>query len=77
MSVQSKEVNDQVLLMAQAHLQNVQSVISDLVKQKESIEQEINKLSEYLKVGAETIDKFNSQHQTYDNVVSKVNYLGE
>lgn len=77
MSVQSKEVNDQVLLMAQAHLQNVQSVISDLVKQKESIEQEINKLSEYLKAGAETIEKFNSKHQTYDDVVSKVNYLGE
>lgn len=37
--------------MAKAHLGNVQAALGDLLKQKEKIEQEIARLSEYLKEG--------------------------
>lgn len=37
--------------MAKAHLGNVQVALGDLLKQKEKIEQEIARLSEYLKEG--------------------------
>lgn len=41
--------------MAKAHLGNVQVALNDLVKQREKIEEEINKLVEYLKQGESII----------------------
>lgn len=42
--------------MAFAHLQTVQQSINELERQKELIEQEIIKLTEYLKAGQETLE---------------------
>jgi len=63
--------------MAKAHLGNVQGALNDLVKQKEKIEQEINRLVEYLKEGESTI--LNSE-DVNKNVADKPNnfsVLGE
>ena len=45
--------------MAQAHLSNVQKAIEDLVRQKENIEKEIEKLTSYLNEGSLEISKVN------------------
>ena len=42
--------------MAKAHLSNVQKAIGDLEKQKENIQQEIDKLSEYFSKGLEKLN---------------------
>jgi len=42
--------------MAVAHLQTVQQSINELENQKNLIDQEILRLTEYLKAGQETID---------------------
>ena len=42
--------------MAKAHLANVQKAIGDLEKQKEKIQQEIDKLSEYFSKGLEELN---------------------
>lgn len=46
--------------MAKAHLSNIQNAIVDLYKQREKIEEEITKLTNYLKEGEELV----SQSQT-------------
>lgn len=69
-----------IMLMADAHLQNVQGIINDLEKQKDNLNQEINKLNEYLKNGIDNLRKFN-QDVFSDSVVDesgkKAYYLGE
>lgn len=59
-----------VMMMAEAHLKSVQSAINDLEKQKQNINQEINRLNEYLKNGVDNLQKF-SQTVFSDNVVDK------
>ena len=49
-----------ILEMAEAHLQTVAKAIVDLNNQKNAIEQEINKLNEYLQLGREEINKARS-----------------
>jgi predicted nucleic acid-binding Zn-ribbon protein len=49
-----------VLEMAEAHLQTVAKAIVDLNNQKNAIEQEINKLNEYLQLGREEVNKARS-----------------
>lgn len=51
----------EVILLAQAHLRNVESLISDLEKKSADIAQEINKLQDYLKLGANNIEKFSQE----------------
>lgn len=46
--------------MAKAHLSNIQNAIVDLYKQREKIEEEITKLTSYLKEGEALV----SQSQT-------------
>jgi predicted nucleic acid-binding Zn-ribbon protein len=55
-----------VLEMAEAHLNTVAKAIVDLQNQKNAIEQEINKLNEYLQLGREEVTKARS------NVVKSV-----
>jgi prefoldin subunit 5 len=55
-----------VLEMAEAHLQTVAKAINDLQNQKNAIEQEINKLNEYLQLGRDAITQVRS------NVVKSV-----
>lgn len=55
-----------VLEMAEAHLNTVAKAIVDLQNQKNAIEQEINKLNEYLQLGRDEITKARS------NVVKSV-----
>ena len=45
-----------ILEMAKAHLNSVQKAIVDLENQKNNIDQEINKLTEYLKQGMKELD---------------------
>lgn len=55
-----------VLEMAEAHLNTVAKAIVDLQNQKNAIEQEINKLNEYLQIGRDELTKARS------NVVKSV-----
>lgn len=55
-----------ILDMAEAHLQTVAKAIIDLQNQKNAVEQEINKLNEYLQLGREEVTKARS------NVVKSV-----
>jgi len=55
-----------VLEMAEAHLNTVAKAIVDLQNQKNAIEQEINKLNEYLHLGRDEVTKARS------NVVKSV-----
>jgi hypothetical protein len=55
-----------VLEMAEAHLNTVAKAIVDLQNQKNAIEQEINKLNEYLQLGRDEVTKARS------NVVKSV-----
>lgn len=55
-----------VLEMAEAHLQTVAKAINDLNNQKNAIEQEINKLNEYLQLGRDSVT------QARSNVVKSV-----
>jgi len=60
--------------MAKAHLGNVQVALNDLVKQKEKIEQEINRLVEYLKEGESIVldyEHVNAQSVDVSNVTDK------
>lgn len=59
-----------VMMMAEAHLKSVQNAINDLEQQKEKINQEINRLNEYLKNGVDNLQKF-SQTVFSDKVVDK------
>jgi len=52
--------------MAEAHLNTVAKAIVDLQNQKNAIEQEINKLNEYLQLGRDEVTKARS------NVVKSV-----
>lgn len=54
-------LKNEILLLAQAHLKNVESLLADLEKQRENISQEILKLENYLKLGAENIQKFSEE----------------
>lgn len=78
--MQQKENARMIMLMADAHLQNIQGIINDLEKQKDNLNQEINKLNEYLKNGIDNLKKFN-QDVFSDSVVDesgkKAYYLGE
>jgi len=58
-----------VMMMAEAHLKSVQNAINDLEQQKEKINQEINRLNEYLKNGVDNLQKF-SQTVFSDKVVN-------
>jgi len=51
-------LKNDVILMAEAHLKNVQSLIVDLEKQKSSIDQEIEKLQAYLSLGSQNVNRF-------------------
>lgn len=62
--------------MAEAHLQTVQKAISDLNNQKSAIDQEINKLTDYLHKGIEELNKSKAQNDSLINESSK-QYLGE
>lgn len=53
-----------VLEMAEAHLQTVAKAIVDLQNQKNAIDQEINKLNEYLRLGREEVNKVRSNAST-------------
>jgi hypothetical protein len=55
-----------VLEMAEAHLNTVAKAIVDLQNQKNAVEQEINKLNEYLQLGRDELNKVRS------NVVKSV-----
>jgi hypothetical protein len=70
---------NQLILMSQSHLANVQNTINDLESKKLEIDQEVNRLKEYLKNGIELLQQFNTS-SSVDNVVSKNvsrPYLGE
>jgi len=70
---------NQLILMSQSHLANVQNTINDLESKKLEIDQEVNRLKEYLKNGIELLQHFNTS-SSVDNVVSKNvsrPYLGE
>jgi hypothetical protein len=58
-----------IVEMAEAHLQTVAKAIADLQNQKNMIDQEIKKLSDYLQAGKEELVKTN---QPVDK-----HYLGE
>jgi hypothetical protein len=49
-----------VLEMAEAHLNTVAKAIVDLQNQKNAVEQEINKLNEYLHLGRDELNKVRS-----------------
>jgi len=74
-----QEKINQLILMSQSHLANVQNTINDLESKKLEIDQEVNRLKEYLKNGIELLQQFNTS-SSVDNVVSKnvsKPYLGE
>lgn len=54
-------LKNEIILLAQAHLKNVQDLIVDLEKQRDSVSQEINKLQNYLLLNAENIKKFSEE----------------
>ena len=54
-------LKNEIILMAQAHLKNVEGLLVDLDKQRTSINNEIVKLENYLKLGAENIQKFSEE----------------
>jgi|LakMenEpi03Aug12_release.lakeMendotaPanAssembly.Ray.scaffolds.fasta_scaffold3429472_1 hypothetical protein len=58
-----------IIEMAEAHLQTVAKAIVDLQNQKNIIDQEIKKLSDYLQAGKEELVKM--------NVPVDKHYLGE
>lgn len=45
-----------VIQMAESHLQSVNKAINDLVAQRENIDQEIDKLKQYLEKGLEEVN---------------------
>lgn len=47
---------EKVVQMAEAHLQTVNKAINDLLAQKENIDQEIDKLKQYLERGLEEVN---------------------
>ena len=63
--------------MAKAHLGNVQVALNDLVKQKEKIEQEINRLVEYLKEGESTILNSEDVNKNVSDKPNNFSVLGE
>jgi predicted DNA binding CopG/RHH family protein len=54
-------MEEQLVEMAKAHLQNVSKEISRLESQKEQIDSEIQRLNDYLKSGVETLEKCTSK----------------
>lgn len=67
-----------VMMMAEAHLKSVQNAINDLEQQKEKINQEINRLNEYLKNGVDNLQKFSQtvfSDKVVDNEDSKQAYF--
>lgn len=46
---------DKIIQMAEAHLQSVNKAINDLQSQRENIDQEIDKLKQYLEKGLEEV----------------------
>lgn len=50
--------------MAQAHLSNVQKAIMELENQKIQVQQEIDKLKDYLEEGSQTITASNKTEST-------------
>ena len=54
--------------MAESHLNNIQTAILDLQKQKQNIDQEIAKLTQYLQEG---IQEINKESNTSPEVVEK------
>lgn len=47
---------EKIIQMAEAHLQNVNKAISDLILQRNNIDQEIQKLKEYLEEGIKEVN---------------------
>lgn len=47
---------DKVIQMAELHLQSVNKAINDLLAQKDNIDQEIDKLKQYLEKGLEEVN---------------------
>lgn len=47
---------EKVIQMAESHLQSVNKAINDLVAQRENIDQEIDKLKQYLEKGLEEVN---------------------
>lgn len=47
---------EKIVQMAESHLQNVKRAINDLLSQKQTIEQEIDKLNQYLEEGIKEIE---------------------
>lgn len=64
-----------ILQMAEAHLQTVQKAINDLQNQKNSIDQEISKLTDYLKRGVEELNKNKPEPESTSKEVK--HYLGD
>lgn len=64
-----------ILQMAEAHLQTVQKAINDLQNQKNSIDQEISKLTDYLKRGVEELNKNKPEQENVSKEVK--HYLGD
>jgi len=69
--------------MVRAHLENVKTVLLDLEKQKQNIEQEIVKLTDYLQRGRMELNSFENSvtlNNVTNNDVSSVStkkYLGD
>ena len=62
-----------VLEMAEAHLNTVAKAIVDLQNQKNAVEQEINKLNEYLQIGRDEVTKARYElTKARSNVVTSV-----
>lgn len=47
---------EKIIQMAESHLQSVNKAINDLVAQRENIDQEIDKLKQYLEKGLEEVN---------------------
>ena len=47
---------EKIIQMAESHLQSVNKAINDLVAQRENINQEIDKLKQYLEKGLEEVN---------------------
>lgn len=54
-------MEEQLVEMVKAHLQNVSKEITRLESQKEQIDSEITRLNDYLKSGFETLEKYVSE----------------
>lgn len=54
-------MEDKIIQMAELHLQSVNKAINDLAKQRENIDQEIDKLKQYLTQGLEDVNSIKAK----------------